>query len=192
MSAVRRFFKRSEASIILGCLLIFVIFTLVDSDGWYHFFTIRNLTRFTAVLGIITVGEALVILTKEIDLSVGSVYGIVGVAFISLEASLGVVLAFVGALIIAAAIGLLNALLVLKGQLSSMIVTLGGLFAYRGLIYVVTEGTVQTFTSDTRDHWLVHVFGDNWFLGLENGFWWFLVSSSFLPIFCSGRPTEIS
>jgi len=171
-----RFFKRTEATIIIGCVLVFVIFATVDTDGWFNFFTIRNITRFTAILGLVAIGETLLILTREIDLSVGSVYGLVGIAFISLEPALGVPLSFVGALSLAAGIGLLNALLVLKGRLPSMIVTLGGSFFYRGVIYVTTGGTLRSFTRETEDQWFVQLFGGNWLLRLENGFWWFLLA----------------
>ena len=113
--ALRRFFKRTEATIIIGCVLIFVLFAIVDTDGWFNFFTIRNITRFTSILGLVAIGQTLLILTREIDLSVGSVYGLVGIAFISLEATLGIPISFVVALSLAAGIGLLNALLVLRG-----------------------------------------------------------------------------
>jgi simple sugar transport system permease protein/ribose transport system permease protein len=176
---MRRFFKRTEATIIIGCVLIFVIFAIVDTDGWFNFFTIRNITRFTSILGLVAIGEALLILTREIDLSVGSVYGLVGIAFISLEATLGIPISFVVALSLAAGIGLLNAVLVLRGGLSSMIVTLGGLFFYRGAIYVSTGGTVRFFTSETERQWFVQVFGGNWLFRLENGFWWFLLAVIF-------------
>ena len=174
MPSMTRFFKRSEATIIIGTLLLFLIFAVIDTQGWFSFFTIRNITRFTAILGLVAIGEALLILVKEIDLSVGSVYGLVAIAFISLEPALGVLLSFVSALLIGAAIGLLNAQLVLRGKLSSMIVTLGGLFFYRGVIYVTTGGTVASFTKETTNQWFVQLFGGNWFLGLENGVWWFL------------------
>jgi simple sugar transport system permease protein len=172
---MRRFFKRTEATIIIGAVLIFVIFAIVDTRGWFSFFTIRNITRFTAILGLVAIGQTLLILVKEIDLSVGSVYGLVAIAFISLEPALGVQLSFVAALLIAAAIGLLNALLVLNGGLSSMIVTLGGLFFYRGVIYVTTAGTVPSFTKATAQQWFVQLFGGNWLFGLENGLGWFLL-----------------
>ena len=81
---MRRFFKRTEATIIIGAVLIFVIFAIVDTRGWFSFFTIRNITRFTAILGLVAIGQTLLILVKEIDLSVGSVYGLVAIAFISL------------------------------------------------------------------------------------------------------------
>jgi simple sugar transport system permease protein len=177
--AMRRFFKRTEATIIIGCVLIFVLFAIVDTDGWFNFFTIRNITRFTSILGLVAIGEALLILTREIDLSVGSVYGLVGIAFISLEATLGIPISFVVALSLAAGIGLLNAVLVLRGGLSSMIVTLGGLFFYRGAIYVSTGGSVRFLTSETKGQWFVQLFGGNWLFRLENGFWWFLLAVIF-------------
>jgi simple sugar transport system permease protein len=175
MPNMTRFFKRSEATIIVGCVLIFIIFALIDAKDWFSFFTIRNITRFTAVLGFIAIGETLLILVKEIDLSVGSVYGIVAIAFVSAEPVLGIYGSFVAALLLAAVIGWLNAVLVLKGRLSSMIVTLGGLFFYRGLIYVTTGGTARSFTADVTHLDFVQLFGGNWILGLENGLWWFLL-----------------
>ncbi len=174
MVLVRRFFKRTEATITVGSILLFVLFALIDRQGWFDFFTIRNITGYTALLGLLAIGETLPILTKEIDLSVGSVYGLAGVAFVSWE-SLGIPLDFVGALVLAAGIGLINALLVTRAKLSSMIVTLGALFFYRGVIYVTTGGTVRSFTSQAASNWLVQLFGGRWFLGLSNGFWWFLL-----------------
>jgi simple sugar transport system permease protein/ribose transport system permease protein len=176
MARVKRFFKRPEATIIIGSVLVFVIFAIIDTENWFSFFTIRNITRITAILGLVAIGETLLILVKEIDLSVGSVYGLAAIAFISFERVVGVQLAFVAALLIAAAIGLINAVLVLKGKLSSMIVTLGGLFFYRGLIYVTTGGTARSFTEEKTNQWFVQLFGGNWLLGLENGFWWFLLA----------------
>jgi simple sugar transport system permease protein/ribose transport system permease protein len=172
---MRRFFKRPEATIIIGTILLVIIFAIVDTRGWFSFFTIRNITRFTAILGLVAIGETLLILVREIDLSVGSVYGLVAIVFMGLEPALGVPLSFVAALLLAAAIGLLNALLVLKGGLSSMIVTLGGLFFYRGVIYLTTSGVVRSFTKETAQQWFVQLFGGNWLFRLENGLGWFLL-----------------
>jgi ribose/xylose/arabinose/galactoside ABC-type transport system permease subunit len=174
MPAVRKFFKKSEATIIIGCVLLFLVFSIVDTRGWFDFFTIRNITGYTALLGLVAIGETLPILAKEIDLSVGSVYGLVGVAFISWEPALGLPLSFVAALLLAAGVGLLNGLLVVRGKMSSMIVTLGALFFYRGVIYVTTGGTVRSLSSASASSWLVQLFGGRWLLGLSNGFWWLL------------------
>ncbi len=185
---MRRFFKRTEATIIIGVILIFIIFAVVDTKGWFSFFTIRNITRFTAILGLVAIGETLLILIREIDLSVGSVYGLVAITFISLEPALGVQFSFVAALLLAAAIGLVNALLVLKGGLSSMIVTLGGLFFYRGVIYVTTEGAVRSFTRETAQQWFVQLFGGNWLFRLENGLGWFLLAVIVFTYILFGTP----
>ncbi len=166
--------KRPDIGAILGALILLVAFTVADPQGWWSANTIGNVVHFTAILGIMAIGESLVIMAREIDLSVGAVYGLVGVAFITLEASLGVPGAFVAAMAIGALAGYVNALFVLRGRLVSMIVTLGALFFYRGVIYVWTGGTTRSFPEDARTHWLTTAFGGN-LLGFENAILWFLL-----------------
>jgi simple sugar transport system permease protein len=181
----RRFFKRTESGIIIGVLVLIVLFSLLDWERVTSFLTIRNLTRTSAILGFLALGEALLILNREIDLSVGSVYGIVGVTFVTLAASLGVTSAILAALLLAIGIGLLNGVIVIWGRLPSMIVTLGGLFFYRGVIYVWTGGTVNSLDTAARSHWLTQLFGGNWLLELVNSFWWFLVVAIILAFVLS-------
>lgn len=176
MIDVKRFMKRTESTILLSTLLMIVIFLIIDSRGFTHFFTIRNITRYTAILGFVALGQTFLILVREIDLSVGSVYGVVGIAFVSFEPTLGVVGSFVAALLLGMFIGWLNSVLVLRTGLPSMIVTLGGLFFYRGAILVTTGGTVRSLSNESEAHPLVQFFGANWLGGLENGFWIFLAT----------------
>ena len=176
MINARRFMKRPESTILLSTLLMIVIFIIIDFHGFTHFFTIRNITRYTAILGFVAIGQTFLILVREIDLSVGSVYGVVGIAFVSFEPTLGVVGSFVAALLLGMFIGWLNSILVLRGGLPSMIVTLGGLFFYRGVILVTTGGTVRSLSNESEAHPLVQFFGANWLGGLENGFWLFLLA----------------
>jgi Branched-chain amino acid transport system / permease component len=112
-----------------------------------------------------------VILIREIDLSVGSVYGIVGITFLGLESSnVSVLVSFIVAMLLALLIGLVNAVVVIRGKVPSMIVTLGGLFFYRGLIYVTTHGAVAGTPQAARENWLSQLFGAHW-LRIENGIW---------------------
>jgi len=171
----RKFFKQTESGIIIGVLILIILFSILDWDRWTSFLTIKNLTRTSAILGFLALGEALLILNREIDLSVGSVYGIVGITFVTLAASLGVPLAIFSALLLAIGIGLLNGVIVIWGRLPAMIVTLGGLFFYRGAIYVWTGGTVNSLNAAGQNHWVTQLFGGTWFLGLVNSFWWFLL-----------------
>lgn len=165
--------KRPDLGAIFGVIALFVGFSVFDPQGFLNPFTMNNITQGAAMLGIIAMGQALVIMNKEIDLSVGSVYGIVGITYISMEPTLGVIGSFLAAMLLAAVIGLLNAFLVVRLGLVSMIVTLGGLFFYRGAIYVATGGNVSSFAQDARDHWFNLLLGGQT-LGYANAVFWAL------------------
>lgn len=169
--STRIFARRPDFGAIIGVALMFVVFSLIDFSGWWSGNTLGNILQFTAILGCIAIGQALVIMAREIDLSVGSVYGLTGIAFITLEADLGVPGAMVAAMAIAGCIGFLQAMAVIKGKIPSMIVTLGGLFAVRGLIYVWTGGTVRSLPAESRAHWLVQLFGGELF-GIDAAIFW--------------------
>jgi simple sugar transport system permease protein len=165
---MRKLLKRTDTGIIIGCIFAFVLFSLWNPRQWFDWSNFSNIGQYTAVLGLLAIGQTFVILIREIDLSVGSVYGIVGITFVSLENSyLSVPASFVLAMLLALLIGLINALLVIRGKLSSMIVTLGGLFFYRGLIYVTTHGAVTGVPPAARENWLAQVLGGRW-LRVEN------------------------
>lgn len=166
---MRRFLRRSDIGIIIGCIFVFVLFSLLNPEQWFNWNTVHSISRYTAILGLLAIGQTFVILIREIDLSVGSVYGIVGITFIGLEHNFSVLVSFIAAMLLALLIGLLNAILVIRGRLSSMIVTLGGLFFYRGLIYVLTHGAVGGTPQAARENWLAQLFGGHW-LRIENGF----------------------
>lgn len=174
MSAFTHLSRSSGFGALVGVVVMLVAFTVIDFDGWWKIVTIKNVVQFTAILGLIAMGQALVIMSKEIDLSVGSVYGITGVAFVTLEGVLGVVGSFVAALTIAASIGWIQGIFVVKGKLPSMIVTLAGLFTVRGIIYVWTGGTVRSFPEEARAHWLTRIFGGEIF-GIEAAIVWLLI-----------------
>lgn len=105
----------------------------------------ENLSRQWAVYGIIAIGELLVILSKGIDLSVGSVVGLTGaVAAQLLVAGMPIPIAFLIAVAVGAAVGVLNGVLVAYAKLPPFIVTLGMMGAARGLVLVITDAnTVQ-------------------------------------------------
>ena len=155
--------------------LLFAIFLIFDFERFTSALTITNIIHHTAILGLIAIGQALVIMAREIDLSVGSVYGLAGIAFIHAEPALGPIGAFIAAVGLAAAIGWLNAFLTIGGKIASMIVTLCALFFYRGVILVWTGGSVRGFSQETRDHWFVGLFGGEW-LGIENVVVWLLIA----------------
>ncbi len=172
---------------IIGVAVMLAVFTLIDFSGWWTIQTISNVTQFTAILAFVAMGQALVIMTKEIDLSVGSVYGLAGVAFITVEPALGVPASFLVALGIAALVGLVQAIAVVKGELPSMIVTLGGLFTARGIIYVWTGGSVHNFSPDARSHPLTRLLGGELF-GIEAAILWLVAIAVILSLVLWATP----
>ena len=120
---------------ILG--LIFLIFSLTTKG----FATLNNLILIllqVSVMGIISIGMLFVILSKGIDLSVGSMLAVAGMMSgmyarndptpINVAIALGI------PIVLGMACGLINGVLVAWGRVPPLIVTLGALYAYRGFI----------------------------------------------------------
>lgn len=173
-ATIKKIAKRQDFGAIAGTIILFVVFSVIDPSNWLSPQNLASILHFSAILGFLAMGEALVLIVKEIDLSLGSIYGLVGVAFITLAEPLGIVGAFLAGMGLALVLGWINAFITLRGKLPSMIVTLSTLFTYRGIIYVWTGGTVKSFHEAARSHWLTRVFGGEFF-GVENALIWALL-----------------
>src|ERR1700740_3067996 len=173
-AVLTRLGKRADFGAIVGIVVVFGAFTAFDFHGWWSFFTMRNVTQYAAILGLVALGETLVIIVGEIDLSVGSVYGLTAIAFIVFAHSFGIPIALILALLLAAAYGAFNAFLCVQLRLVSMIATVSTLFLGRGIIYVWTGGTADSLSHADRVFWLTQLLGGHW-LALKNGFFIFIV-----------------
>jgi ribose transport system permease protein len=105
---------------------------------------LHALLRDSARYGVMAVGMTFVIVNKDIDLSVGSIYGLVGVAFSILFSpthyNLGLVPALLFCILLGAAIGLINGVLVTIFRVPAFIATLTMLLIGRGLVLGLTGG----------------------------------------------------
>ncbi len=105
---------------------------------------LSNTANLIGLYGLFSIGEGFVIITGGIDLSIGSVFALLGVVFISLVTSWGLGW-FPAVLIVVAAgigIGLLHGLLITRLKLQPFVVTLCGLLIYRGIArYYTDDGT---------------------------------------------------
>ncbi|MBZ5738999.1 ABC transporter permease [Nocardioides mangrovi] len=117
---------------------------LFSSDGW------RNLLVSPALLMILAVGQAVVIITRNVDLSVGSTLGLTayltGKVFIQWP-DLPVPLVFVIGLAFGALLGLVNGVLIAFGRVPAIVITLGTLYVYRG-IFLSWAGSDRVNASD--------------------------------------------
>ena len=132
---------------IFGLLVAIVLITAILEPSFTTPYNIQNTIRWTSLFGIISIGAAFVIITGGIDLSVGSVVGLVGVLLPMLLVKLGwsIPLALLAVLVVSLAIGLLHGLLITKMRLQPFVVTLCGLLFYRGFARWLTGDQTQGF-----------------------------------------------
>lgn len=108
------------------------------------FLTPRNLSNLmlqTSVTGIIAVGMLMVIVSGNIDLSVGSLMALSGGAgaILLVNLGLGLVPSLIAAIAVGVAIGSLQGALTAYARIPAFIVTLGGLLAWRGAIKGISQ-----------------------------------------------------
>lgn len=109
-----------------------------------------NLSRQIAFLGIYSMGAGIVILTGGIDLSVGSMMGLVGVLLAMTLKEMGwpVVAGVLGCLAVSLLLGWLHGLLITRVRLQPFIVTLCGLLFYRGITRYITSDITKGFGNE--------------------------------------------
>jgi D-xylose transport system permease protein len=149
--SVKQFFSQYKMlALLLAIVVIWAIFTW-KTDG--DFLTARNLSnllRQMSVTGILACGMVLVIISGEIDLSVGSLLGLLGgiAAVLDVTRSWPLPLTLVAVLGCGLIIGLFNGYLTAYRGIPSFIVGLGGMLAYRGILLGVTGGGTIAPVSD--------------------------------------------
>ncbi|MBX7063058.1 MAG: hypothetical protein K1X52_15505 [Pyrinomonadaceae bacterium] len=125
-----------RAYAMIGVLAaIWILFHIITPG--HTFLTPRNLSNLmtqTAVTGVIAVGMLMVIVSGQIDLSVGSIIGFAGgvSAYVMTEMGFSMTVAIIAAVAMGTAIGLFQGALTAYVNIPSFIVTLGGLLAWRG------------------------------------------------------------
>ncbi len=117
---------------------------------------LQNMARLIGAYGIFSIGLGIVIITGGIDLSVGSVFALLGVLLSMMLTEWGwpaavAVLAIIG---IAMAIGALHGLLITKLHIQPFITTLCGLLFYRGLARFIANDETKGFGSAAGFEWL--------------------------------------
>ncbi|WP_326953439.1 ABC transporter permease [Amycolatopsis sp. NBC_01286] len=135
-------FKARESGIVLA-LIVLVVFTATQNSRFLSGQSIRDILLGTAILAVLAVGQAVVIITRNIDLSVGSVLGLSAFAVGSLmrdNPGLPVLVAVLAGIVVGAVCGLLNGVLVRFGQVPALVVTLGTLYAFRGVSFFWAGG----------------------------------------------------
>lgn len=136
----REIVGRQESGVFL-ILLAMGVFLSLYTDTFLTSTNIFNILRAFSWIAISAFGQCMVIITAGIDLSVGSVMGISGLASAMLLArGVNVPMAVAGGLLTGLIVGFVNGLMITKGRLPPFIATLGSLLMARGLCYGLTGG----------------------------------------------------
>jgi ribose transport system permease protein len=127
-----------QAGVAIGCIGLFVIFSVLTST-FYQPANLLDIMLQSSINAVIAVGMTLVVMTKGIDLSVGSIVGVSSMVATSLLPQ-GVWLGVGAGLLVGLICGLINGVLIAKLKLPDFIVTLGTMSIFRGAALIYTDG----------------------------------------------------
>ena len=147
-TVLRRWMVRPEAPALVFLAVLVVAFSL-SSNEFLSGSNLESIIVSVAVLGTIALAVNQVILCGEIDISTGSMMGLCAVAAGAVATNTGgLILPLLAGVAVGALAGAVNGVLVTLGRIPSIIVTLGMLYALRGVILLVTGGTWITGIPD--------------------------------------------
>lgn len=161
---------RSVVSAAIGFILLFIIFS-ISSSSFRSVNNLQNLFRQIAPTLIIGIGQGFVLITGNIDLSIGSVVGMSAMTAGTLMTN-GVdpIAATVTTLVLALVFGVLNGVLVAKVNLPSFIATLGTMTLARGLAQLVNNNRNTDFIGNTAKGFRDFLYYGN-FLNIYSAVW---------------------
>ena len=141
------------AAVLVAVILVTTLKSssfLFSSDGW------RDLLLTPCILVPLAIGQTVVIVTRNVDLSVGSVLGLTayltGRLFLD-HPGLPIVAVFVIGMLAGAVLGAVNGVLVAAGKVPALVITLGTLYIYRG-IFLTWAGSNRINASDMPEGFL--------------------------------------
>ena len=137
-----RVFRIRELGIVV-VLAVLIAVTAIIEPRFIEADSLRNLALNASIFAILAAGQTLVLVTRNVDLSVGSVLGLSAYFagdLLSAHPGMALPFVFILGMALGAACGLLNGVLVTWGQVPALVVTLGTLYAFRGLAFLWTDG----------------------------------------------------
>lgn len=137
-----RFLKSREA-LLLAAILVLLALIALRFPGFVSPANLANVFNDTSILIILALGQMMVILTRCIDLSMAANLALCGMVVAMINAvipEIPIPLLVALGIVIGTALGAVNGLLVWKLDIPPIVVTLGTLTIYRGIIFVISGG----------------------------------------------------
>lgn len=148
-----RLFVVRELGILLALVLLIAV-TFGVNQRFLSAQNIKDLLLSSTILAILAVGQAIVIITRNVDLSVGSILGLsafaTGVLFVD-NPGVPIPLAILTGAALGAACGAVNGALIAAARVPALVVTLGTLYVFRGLDHTWATGRQINAADMPRD-----------------------------------------
>jgi ribose/xylose/arabinose/galactoside ABC-type transport system permease subunit len=133
-------FSFQEAGILLFVAGLVVVIGLIN-PVFFNPENLLNILRSSSFIFVIGVGMTFVLISAGLDLSVASVFALGGIiSSLSATSGLPIFLCVLSGILVGAALGLINGLLIVKFRIPALIVTLGMMYMGRGLVLIITKG----------------------------------------------------
>ena len=129
-------------------ILIVLIAALIFAPAFFNPNILRTVAIQIAVLGVVAIGQTLVLLNRSIDMSVSAVLALGAVIVVQTEAGNSIVISLLQALAVAALIGLANGFLVAKRHVPPFVATFGMLVFVQGARLAYTKGQASGTVPD--------------------------------------------
>jgi ribose transport system permease protein len=148
-NGIKRFWKSARESSIFNIFIVVLVLCLtasIFSKYFLDFYNLQSLVRDMAFLGLITLGQALLLILGELDLSLGKISALCGVigGILMVHLHINPYVSILLSLASGFAFGLINGLLVTKLRLNSLVVTIGMSGVFGGFNLVFTHGQAIT------------------------------------------------
>jgi rhamnose transport system permease protein len=143
---------------IVVVILVVIAFFATQIPDYLSGRTFVRVSTSTAIIATVAVGQTLVVLTRNIDLSVGSIVGLVAYflgTLLAADNSVPPLVAIGIAVGLGAALGSVNGLIVAYGRVPAVITTLGTLAIYR--VALVEASGAKTVTTDSLPAWILDI-----------------------------------
>lgn len=158
-----------------GWIILYIVFGLIEPNI-FKSNNMLNLLRSMAKYLLVGVGQGVILITGNIDLSIGSVVAMSAmISATMMSKGISAIIAIVAAIVCCLVVGVINGLLVGKFKLPPFIATLGTMFCARGVAYMAngnrnTDAIVSGLGKEAGDAFQ-NFFYYGKFLGIYNAFW---------------------
>jgi ribose transport system permease protein/L-arabinose transport system permease protein len=138
------FLNRVDPLILALLIALAVLVAVIGIQKPNVFFLPKNFLNIgqaITMIGLVALGETIVIISGGMDLSVGSIVGAVSISIaLAMQSNNNLLVGIVTGLLVGGVLGLVNGLLITRGKMEPVIATLGTMAVFRGVAFIMTNG----------------------------------------------------